>query len=144
MRIHYRSTTPRHVVLSDTMHLLIRFKKSTPPQNRQLNILIRDSRQYVDGGFSGREQHRAGRHRRQIHPRPVPSPLPTPSPPPTCWAAFLSDSKYLLIRFRKSTLPQIDNLIFKLVIVDNKLMVDFLAVNNIEQEDTVGKYILAL
>ena len=70
--------------------------------------------------------------------------LPTPSPLPTCWAAFLSDTKHLLIRFRKSTLTQIDNLIFELVIVDNKLMVDFLAVNNIEQEDTVGKYILAL
>jgi len=31
--------------LSDTIYLLISFRKSTPPQNRQLNILIRHSKQ---------------------------------------------------------------------------------------------------
>jgi len=34
--------------LSDTMYLLISFRMSTPPQNRQLNILIGNSKQYVD------------------------------------------------------------------------------------------------
>jgi len=30
------------------MYLLISFRKSTPPQNRQLNILVSDSKQKVD------------------------------------------------------------------------------------------------
>ena len=34
--------------LSRTMYLLISFRKSTPPQNRQLNTSIGDSKQYVD------------------------------------------------------------------------------------------------
>ena len=34
--------------LSDTMYLLISFRKSTSPQNRQLNILISTSKQLVD------------------------------------------------------------------------------------------------
>ena len=34
--------------LSDTMYLSISFRKSTPPQNRQLHILIRNSVHYVD------------------------------------------------------------------------------------------------
>jgi len=32
-------------ILSDTMYLLISFRKSTPPQNRQLNIFISNSKQ---------------------------------------------------------------------------------------------------
>ena len=39
------STLP---TLSDTMYLLISFRKSTPPQNRQLNILIGNSKRSVD------------------------------------------------------------------------------------------------
>ena len=31
-------------ILSDTMYLLISFRKSTPPQHRQLNILISNSK----------------------------------------------------------------------------------------------------
>jgi len=34
-----------HVVESDTMYLLNSFRKSTPPQNRQLGILISNSKQ---------------------------------------------------------------------------------------------------
>ena len=34
--------------LSDTMHSLISFRKSTPPQNRQLKILINNSKRRVD------------------------------------------------------------------------------------------------
>ena len=34
--------------LSDTIHLLISFRKATPPQNRQLNILISNAKQQVD------------------------------------------------------------------------------------------------
>ena len=34
--------------LSDTMQSLISFRKSTPPQNLQLNILIIDSQQQID------------------------------------------------------------------------------------------------
>ena len=33
------------VLLSDTTYLLIRFRKSTPPQKRQIDILIRNSKQ---------------------------------------------------------------------------------------------------
>jgi len=33
------------VVLSDTMYSLISFRKSTPPHNRQLDILISNSKQ---------------------------------------------------------------------------------------------------
>ena len=35
-------------ILSDTMHLLISFRKQTHPQNRQLNILIGNREQGVD------------------------------------------------------------------------------------------------
>ena len=37
--------TSNLTTLSDTMYLLISFRKSTPPQNRQLNILISNSKQ---------------------------------------------------------------------------------------------------
>ena len=43
---HRRGATPLN--LSDAMHLLIGFRKSTAPQNRQLNILISNSEQRVD------------------------------------------------------------------------------------------------
>ena len=33
---------------SDMMYLLISFRKSTPPQNRQLNIVTKNSKQQVD------------------------------------------------------------------------------------------------
>ena len=36
------------MVLSDTMCLLIGFEKSTPPQNRQLNIPISNNKQLID------------------------------------------------------------------------------------------------
>ena len=35
----------KQVRLSDTMYLLIGFRKSTPPQNRQPNTLISDGKQ---------------------------------------------------------------------------------------------------
>ena len=41
-------STPTPVPLSDTMYLLIDFRKSTPPQNRQLDISISNSEQQVD------------------------------------------------------------------------------------------------
>ena len=34
--------------LLDTMYLLISFRRSTPPQNCQLHILIRNSERYID------------------------------------------------------------------------------------------------
>ena len=40
------------VILSDTMYLLMRLSKSTPPQNRQLNLLISDSQPKVED-FAG-------------------------------------------------------------------------------------------
>ena len=43
---------PEMVTLSDRMYLLISFRKSTPPQNRQLNILISSYTEQVDG-FGG-------------------------------------------------------------------------------------------
>jgi hypothetical protein len=36
---------PLETFLSDTMYLSIVFRNSTPPQNRQLNILISNSKQ---------------------------------------------------------------------------------------------------
>ena len=36
-----------------TMHLLISVRKSTPLQNRQLNILISDGKQHVDDCMGG-------------------------------------------------------------------------------------------
>ena len=36
---------PLPTLLSDTMHSSISFRKSTPPQNRQLNLLISNSKQ---------------------------------------------------------------------------------------------------
>ena len=34
--------------LSDTMYLSMSFRKSTPPENRQLNVSISNSKQLVD------------------------------------------------------------------------------------------------
>ena len=39
--------------LSHTMDSLLSFRKSTPSQNRQLDILISDSKQYVDDFVGG-------------------------------------------------------------------------------------------
>ena len=36
------------LILSDTLHVLISFRKSTPTQNRQLDILISDGKHQVD------------------------------------------------------------------------------------------------
>ena len=44
-----QSTATRGTQLSDTMHLSISFRKSNPPQNRQLDSLISINRQQVDG-----------------------------------------------------------------------------------------------
>ena len=45
MNLNHR--TERSAVLSHRMYLSISFRKSTPPQNRQLHILISGSKQYV-------------------------------------------------------------------------------------------------
>ena len=47
-RAEAKATLERAVISSHSMNLLIRFRKSTPPQNRQLNVLIGNSKQQVD------------------------------------------------------------------------------------------------
>ena len=39
---------PGLAVLSHIMYLLISFRRSAPPQNRQLIVLVSNSKQYVD------------------------------------------------------------------------------------------------
>jgi hypothetical protein len=43
-----KSYPARIAILSDTMYVLISFRKSIPQQNRQLQILISSSKQKVD------------------------------------------------------------------------------------------------
>ena len=50
-REHGVTVNPREAELeplSDTMHLSFSFRKATPPQNRQLDILISNGNQYVN------------------------------------------------------------------------------------------------
>ena len=47
-RIHGGAAFAGLALSSDTMHLSVGLEKSTPPQNRQLIVLVRGSRQYVD------------------------------------------------------------------------------------------------
>ena len=50
VRLNPETLNPKNypLTLSHRMYLLISFTESTPPQNRQLNILISNSKQPVD------------------------------------------------------------------------------------------------
>ena len=52
VNLHIEGVWSRIEVLSDTMYLLISLRESTPPQNRQINILFSNSKQQ-DGTFVG-------------------------------------------------------------------------------------------